>query len=445
MIFIMLYYTPWCKEYLWCGIYLLLVGLYFVGHHLTVSKELVLPSDYQYSLFGEAFYILRMIFPFVILYITKKLNVTYEKFIVCIQIISTIIGVVIIVGNLLHISLTSYYTPEMYTQLNFIEWFFEDVNQYSFEALTSKGWFFMANQISGLMMLLLPFNLYDFLKNRTKLSVVSVFSLSISMLLLGTRVATYGSIAMILLYLFLFVFFKLIKKESLEWRRIRGLIVLIILMVGLFVNSPIQNRIYSYGNVEIEEEPGIETDEKDHSDTVNEKYILAHYKDYKISEKYLFSIYPYYEDSEFWIKFMEEHQGEVQNNRQMQKALVHRIDELNGNIKEKLFGYSFTRFTSGGLYLEQDIAVHYYTVGIIGIIILLGPWFVSLILLGVKILQRIPSRFNFLNCTFLGAIATCIGCSWFSGHVLDELIVTLILGFVVGVSINIVGDNYEEN
>lgn len=424
---------PWKKEYIFYIVYFIFLGFYFIGHHLYATSDLALPTNYTYSLFGEAFYIIRMIFPFIVVYLSKTLNITYKRFIACIQIVSLTIGLVIIVSNLLHISLTSYYSSDMYNKLNFIEWFTVGTDDYLFEELTSKGWFFMANQISGLMLLMLPINLYDFLKNQTKLGIISTFSLSISMILLGTRVATFGALGMLIVFFILFIGFKIIKKESLQWKKLICYAILAGIMGVLFVGSPINNRVYSYGDVNVEEDDEKKWPTHDSSDdTEREKYILEHYKDFKISDKYIFSIYPYYEDSEFWYDFMETYTGAVQNNRQMQQLIVRRIAELNDTPQAKLFGYSYTRFTSGGLYLEQDFAVHYYTIGILGVVLLLGPWIFYLAKMGCVIVYNFKKKFTFLNCSLLGGIVACLGSAWFSGHIVDELIVTLILGFVVG-------------
>lgn len=427
---ITVYKIEWERKLIVYMLYFCGVGVYFILHHMVASGSLALPSSYQYSLIGEMFYVVRMIFPFVIVFFMRKARMSYEKFIFCIQIVSLTIGMVIIVGNLFHISLTSYYTEAMYNKLNFIEWFTVGIEDYTFEELTSKGWFFMANQIGALMLLLLPVNLYDFLKRQTKLGILSTFSLAISMILLGTRVATYGCLGMIIIYIVMFLFFKIVRKEELEWKRMLLYLIMTVCVVALFWKSPINNRIYSYGEVDTENVETLPHDTTD--DTDSEKYILDNYKDYKISDTYIFTIYPYDEDTEFWLDFMEEHKDEVLNNRQVQKLIVERIEELNGGSMNKLFGSSYTRFTSGGLYLEQDIIIHYYTIGILGILILLGPWLYYLLKCIYHVVKNMKYNFTFHNCTFLGAFVACVGCSVFSGHVMDELIITLFLGFIVG-------------
>lgn len=416
--------------------YAVIVMIYFIVHHIVVSKDMAMPSSYEYSFMSEFLYIARMVLPFLVLYLTLVVKITYKKFIFCIQIVSLIIGVVIVISNLMHVSLTSYYTAGKYNVLNFIEWFTCDIGQYTFEELTSKGWFFMANQIGALMLLLLPINLYDMLKRTTKMSIISSFLLAIAMILLGTRVAVYGAIGMLLVYVLLFLFFKLTKIEELMWKSGIALIILICVVGILFMNSPIQRRIYTYGEVNTEGIDSVmnESDYEDLDESQIEENVLEFYRDFKISDIYILKIYPYNEDLEFWSNFMEDYQGEVQNNRNMQNLITRRIAKLNNDFSNKLFGYSHSRFTNGGLYLEQDIVVHCYTLGIVGAFILLGPWFLCLGILLFKMFVGRKRKFTFLHCTLAGAIIACIGGSVFSGHVLDELIVTLILGFVVGFS-----------
>lgn len=435
------------KEHIFYAIYFVLLGIYFIIHHIVAKGDMEIPSTYRYSLFNELFYFLRMIFPFIIMYITRHIRITYQQFSNVLIMSSVIIGTVIVVSNLLHISLPSYANGGDYNKLNFIEWFTEDISQYGFEALTSKGWFYMGNQISGLIMLLVPFNIYECIRKPRLFSILSTLLLMISMILLGTRIATYGFLLVSLCMILSYLFFYFIKKDhSIPFKNLSVFSIIFICIMLLFVSSPIQNRVYSYGEVDSVEVPEDKSEYKESSDPSVEEFILQNYKNYKIEKSYIFGIYSYRYDPQFWVDFFKTNTKFVLNNRDMQRLISNHISNRNDDLKYKLSGFSFTRFTSGNLYLENDFFVHYYTIGIIGILLLLGPWLYYMFMGFVTMLKNYKERFNYFNVTLLLAMGACIGCSLFSGHIMDELIITLYLGFVCGFFIkNYKGMNHEKN
>ena len=87
---------------------------------------------------------------------------------------------------------------------------------------------------------------------------------------------------------------------------------------------------------------------------------------------------------------------------------------------------------NGYLYLENDFFVHYYTIGVLGTALLLGPWIALLIVMAIMMLSKYKDKFNLKNCTFFVSICICLGAACFSGHIVDELFITLFLGFICG-------------
>ena len=84
------------------------------------------------------------------------------------------------------------------------------------------------------------------------------------------------------------------------------------------------------------------------------------------------------------------------------------------------------------MYIENDFLVHYFSIGIFGIVFLLCPWFVIMLKGTYSLIKNKFKQFDFLTCTILFSMAICIGASFMSGHIMDELIVTLYLGFIGG-------------
>ena len=94
-----------------------------------------------------------------------------------------------------------------------------------------------------------------------------------------------------------------------------------------------------------------------------------------------------------------------------------------------MFGYSFSKFRSGGVYIEHDIVVHYATIGILGLLLLIGPYIAYLAYCVFEILKN---KFKFLNICLCMSVAIILLVSIITGHILDELLVTIYIGFILG-------------
>lgn len=422
------------KEHIFYCFYFLVFGIYMIIHHIIGSGPIEMPASYAYSIVTELFYFIRMVLPFVIMYAVKHANISYQTFINVILISSSIIGGVIVISNILHISTPSYAIGGTQNLYNIFEWFTVGIDADAFETYTSKGWFFMANQISGLMVLLLPLNIYDFIMKPKTLNTVSSLLLSISMLMLGTRVSAYGMIGIIAVMLVVALFFFFLHKK-IEKKNLLLYLVFTILIGGLFLNSPIHNRIYTYGEVE-DLEVDADIDEIVFSDDWKEMYVLENYDERKIQKVYIYQLYPFQFDVDFWYDFIKENTGEVIQNRELQTKITTRIASMNTSVVYDLFGYSFSRFRSGHMYIENDFVVHYYTIGIFGILLLLCPWIIVLLKGALHIVKEKFKYFDFKICSLLFSICICLGAALMSGHVLDELIVTLYIGFIAGYTLH---------
>ena len=409
------------KNFKYFILYFLILIVYFIIHHFIVnSNTLNLPNNYTYSLFSELFYIIRMIFPFILIYITCNSKIDEDRFLKVIQLVALIIGLSIFLMNTLHISLISYkISGGKYNMVNWLQWPSVIMKQYEYELTTSKGWFYMANQISGLMMLILPISLYGLFKKADKLSIFANLLLIISMIMLSTRVSGYGWILVLIYLVILLIINKFIlKRKDISYSNIKYLIVMLPLIIMLFFNSPILKRTYGYNLGNIDE---------------NSDNILDQYKEYGIQEMYILKIYPYTYDKEFWLDIfkLSRKQGVIEN-RQMESLISKRISIKNSSIKYKLFGYSFSKMRNAGLYVEHDLIAQYYTIGILGVILLIGPYFLIIIYSILLMFKKIKEKLNIKNVILLSSICIVLAISVFTGHILDELIVTLYMGFIIG-------------
>ena len=424
------------KKYKYLVLYGFILLIYTILHHnITSDNSMVIPDNYTYSLVSELFYIVRMLLPLAIIEFTRHSKIDQDKFLNVLVISSAIIGTIIFVGNTLCISYISY--GEGRTIINWIQWFFLDLQQYEFHDLTSKGWFYMANQVSGLGILLFPFTLFATIKKTTKLNVYSTIILIISMIMLGTRLASYGWILVIICFLIAVSLSKFIYKDKRTKTKYYKTILLISLIGLLFlINSPISRREYGYplGDLTtLKERPTIDMNDLE---SVNKAYMYIEesYRVFGIQETYIFERYNYKHDPGFWFNMFDiSVESGVIENREMQRLISNNIIKNNDNkLKYQLFGYSFSRMRNGEIYMEHDIIVQLFTMGYLGTLLLIGPYLLIVLIICYKVLKKMKRKIALFNITFLISICATIGSAILTGHILDELFVTIYIGFICG-------------
>jgi len=424
------------KNYKYLVLYAIALTIYTILHHNIASDtRMIVPENYTYSLVSELFYIVRMLLPLAVIEFTRNSNINQDKFLNVITISSAIIGTIIFIGNTFCISYISY--GEGKTIINWIQWFFTDLTKYEFTELTSKGWFYMANQVSGLTMLLLPFTLFATIKKTSKINIYATIILIISMIMLGTRLASYGWILVIICFVIAITLSKYIYKDK-RTKTSYYKTLLIITLVGLLflVNSPISRREYGYelGDLTtLKERPTIN---KDDIESLNKAYtyIEESYKVFGVQETYIYELYNYKHDPGFWFEIFDRSvESGVIENREMQRLISNNIIKNNNKkLKYQLFGYSFSRMRNGGIYMEHDIIVQMFTMGYLGTLLLIGPYLAIITIICIKVLKKMKRKIALFNITFLVSICATIGSAILTGHILDELFVTIYIGFICG-------------
>ena len=429
-----LFKTKYNKKYFWILGYLILVLVYLIMHVLNALQfNTSIGNHFSFSYITELFYFIRMFIPIILIYITYHSKLTEENFRKIIITVSLIFSLIIIITNILGIALTSYGGNNTISA-NIFSWFTN--NNYKFEQLASKGFFYMANQISGVLMLLLPINLYYAIKTLNKISIISSFCLSLAMIMLGTRIATYGWALVSFAIFIAWMFFAIIHKNKINATPRKALIysLITIILVLITINSPLNKRISDTDFANLENEnlsTEIKKKFKDiNTDEETKEFIKKYSVKYSIPLVYIENLYPYTEDSNFWIDTMKLPYSERGGNRNLENLITKRIYNLNNNKFDKYLGMGYSRFRNAEIYIEQDFVVHYYTIGIFGILLFIGPYFVvaSFAIIYMIINKRLRMRTTILCMSVYLTLAI----SYFSGHILDELIVTIILGFISG-------------
>lgn len=423
------------KEKVLICIYLAIICVYTLCHHLIAKDNLDIPINFSYSFMSECFYIIRMLLPLILVYITKSLDLTYDKFINVILYSAIIIGIVIIVGDTLLISYTSYGSTTNITAASWLAWIFGDVTKYSFAELTSKGWFYMANQVSGLALLLLPFCLNDLIKNINRKNILATFTLTFAMILLGTRTSSYGWIIVYGLLVIISILLNVVKLiRKLNYKALNVSMFFLTIFLFLLLVSPVKTREFISDKV-----PSLDVEEQ--VDDVSD-FIKLNYPKYGIQKIYIEDLYSYLYDSDFWLDVFDKSHDRVLDNREIETLISKRIISKNKGIKYDLFGYSFSRMRNGQIYIEKDFIAQRVTIGYIGILLLICP---LIFIIGYIIYRFIKlKKLNLDFITFLISMSAIYGSSLFTGHILDELFITLYIAFIIGYYLILVGDRNEK-
>ena len=430
------------------GIFIGIYALYSIFH--LYNGTLFNPNIYgfqSYSFSKEVFYLIRMICPLLLIFVTYEKDLEFKDIEKIIILVYFIFSFVMVITNIFGVALNSYTTG--FIKANIFEWFNPNTYQkYTYEYIASKGLFHMANQISGVMTAFLPLLVYIVLKNKFKLfNIITLFLSILGMMMLGTRIASLGMLMVIIASLIMYLFFKLIKKEK-KIFNINVILIIIFLVIGfsLYPYSPVANRVYASSNTEsvntkIKESGALE--ELDRlkgefsslkEDEIKEKEIefLTKYQDaYSFDELFFIDLYPYQEDPDFWFSLLDMDYHERCDHRQLKTLITKRVFERNNNKLDYLVGYSFSRPRNASIYMENDIYMHLFSIGILGIILFIFPYLGFAIYAFIQILKN-KEKFNYLNMTYLFSIALTYLIGLMSGNIFDEWIVTLFLGFITG-------------
>ena len=429
--------------------FIIIYTIYVIFHHINAisfNKELFMyPS---YSFIKEIFYIIRMIMPLLMIHISAHSNLSEDKIKKIIYTVITIFSLTIIITNFLGISLTSYASGNKIIKATFFDWFKSGIyEKYTYELMASKGLFHMANQISATLVALLVIELYYLFKDKitikkTILLIINIFA----MIMIGTRIASLGWLIVTIVMIIEYIYFCLKKELKFEINKVALLGVICIGFCILLPYSPVENRTYAK-NITIKidnsaKKRSVEERKQLCKNIISEtecnldkiKYIERYYKMYEFDKEYIINNYNFHEDADFWIKTFDMPFESRADHRKLKTLITKRIIELNENNWDYLFGISFTRLRNIRVYMENDIYVHLYTIGIFGILLFIMPY----LFIALKILMSMIKNKNikFIKCTYLTSIAIIFAAGMMSGNVFDEWIVTLFLGFICGLLLN---------
>ena len=425
-----LFKTKYNKKYLLFIPYFVLLLGYLIGHYANaLSFDNSIGGQLWFNWWTEGYYFARMAIPLLMIYLTYHSDIKTENFRKAIIVASLIFAFEIIITNVLKVSLTSYGGNKVIKD-NIFGWFTS--NKYWFKDLASKGFFNMANQISGILCMLFAINLYFAIKYARMIHLVTSTSLALSMIMIGTRVGTYGWILITAVLFIGWIFFAAIHKNKIgiSWKKCLIYVLVSGLLIGLTMHSPLVTKRKTFEQQIKKAQKAEKRNAVASKKSSLTKKLNSYNKKYSISLEYLKKIYPYVNDVEFWEDTIKLPYSVRGGNRNLENLITKRVYERNNNKLDKFLGMGYSRFRNAELYIEQDFKVHFYTLGLIGILLLLMPYF------GVAtyaLCWMLKNRALRMRTTVLcGSIYLTLVLSVYSGHLMDELLVTILLGFISG-------------
>lgn len=438
-------------------VYVGLVIIYCLFHHYTnINFVSLLPDGIQYSFIEEAFYIARFSFPIVIVYYMYAIGFNKDDFKKVICIYSFMVSLSIIFSNITLLSLSSY--VDKHITYSIFDWFTHSI---SYITATTRGFFYSSIVITNLL-LLTPYLFYlAFDENSPKYYVLIIMNM-LSLFMVGTKACTFGAIIIAVLSLAMSIFFYLYNKKHINLRYVVSVSIIIVFFAALYPFSPAKQRITLTNSIL----GGYETEDDNEDDTEEEVDTVQKYKEAMetlkqiedlpdgddktarllsffeentnylgFNHSFMTKYYPYQHDLDYWVDMsLNKSFAEKADNRYMEESLLKRVKEINNDRKDDFFGITYSR-TSKIFNLEKDFVYQYYSLGIVGVVLLLGP---LALLLGIAIFCILFNKdhFNFENCSLCLGLGLIYFVAYYSGNAIDNLGITITIGFVLGYLIN---------
>ena len=442
------------KTALLFGGYSVVFAIYFALHVANANKlqyELFLPNNYVFLLSDEIIYTLTLLLPLIYIWVFYRQEISeqaFKKVVVCLSVCTSL---PILISNLLVFGKSTY---QGYTIANIFSWFSLPFNNTTLHPrkYACKFFFEEGNTIGIIMFMILPIMYYFFYKSQNKKEKIVlgtlIFAQSISMIILSTRIATYGSALVPAAMLIAFVILVILKQE--KWQTSFAIFnVLMTLICGMIIpyGPAYQNQLIDatdYGFLK-EDDDKISGGKEIAREGENLVKYSKEWRDFYVYmfEDYSFLIgvtppvyykewYDYHHDPEFWVDLMLDYPLEERvNGRQIQTIFTHyKFDPLNPY--QKALGLGYGTFMRGSILLERDFAQQYFSYGFVGFILLMLPWFIIFVYIGIKLLLGFKKGYwNLFNVALMMALGIGYISAYTSGHTLDELSSSMVIALLI--------------
>ena len=405
-------------------IYLLITIIYSVLHLFFINNYLM----------EELLYIIKMFSNILLFYSVYLMNIDYKKSIKFIKIILWFICGSIVICNLFKLGYTSYSFNTI--KYNIFDWF-KNINDY-FEEFSSKGFFHLANQIVGVVLLFYPLIINE-VKEHKKIGDIFLLNIcSLAMLMIGNRSSSAGPLIILIFSFIFYLFLVWIKKEKLSFKYILILIFSMIFINVFLYNAPIVKRDKYYTDLDYSvsdsysevKDSGSVSDKKNIINLSTRDILL----DKNLNINFIDNYYPYEQDKEFWDNLVNL-DIDYKDSRLIEILITKRLVELDNNKFDKLFGIGYYKIIKV-CNIERDYVMQYYSVGILGILLFISFYFIILIKMLFKIFVNLDNKFNYLNIMLLCGISINLILAYLTGNILNAFSSTIPLSIMLGISYN---------
>ena len=430
-----LYSIKFSKKHQLLIVYAFIIIIYFALHHVnTLDFTSLVIGNFGYSIVEEFFYVIRMCIPIAMIYFVCNSNINYKIFNLCVLSITIFMSLLCVIANLSETAIGSY--SDGIIAGSIIDWFINK-GMYDYYDLASKGYFFHSI-VSTILVLLLPYIFYLYISTQKYRYLFLAIIQSAALFMFGTKATTYSVIIISIIMLIMYIFFSAIWKEFKFCIRI-----ILTLSITCLITVCVIEYTPAVARTSFDQEYQAEIDQEELENPLEVMYDFSqrdqvilffdnHNKNLSIQETILTERYSYRDDPEFWLELYESTApSQRMHNRFIQEEVLKRVYEINDNPYDKYFGISYSR-TSSIFNLEKDFLYQYYSMGMIGAVLLVGPYIIILILIIFKILFKYKGNMNLCNCSLvLGCGLTCC-LAYFSGNTLESLGITIVLGATYG-------------
>ena len=145
----------------------------------------------------------------------------------------------------------------------------------------------------------------------------------------------------------------------------------------------------------------------------------------------------------------EGYMKEAKNNdyRAIKSAILEDIYQRNQNSMDKYLGMGHTL---NYIYTEADYSYQLYSYGIVGFVLLIGPYFYILLYVLVQGLKNFKNMFTLESAMYFLAPVLGLGVAKFSGHIFENTMPLMVIGVVGGILLlhtrnQVAGSRKEEN
>ena len=429
------------KERKYLILYFTLLFIYIL-FHLWNANNFNVEFVKNYSTLKELLYFLKMSMNVLLLFIIYKLNMNKNKFYQIITISAFFISLSIIIANIFKIGYTSY--DFNLPSFNIFDWF--KITYIDFATASTKGYFHLTNQISAILILYLPILLLHLKENKKPFTFITIILLIISLFMLGTRISSYSTIIILIMSTIIYLITSLINDDF-KVKYFLSLFIFLIISLGLYNNCPLLSRNLYYDELfnvkEEEKEEYIETIDPTRplSDYSLEELKL-YLKNFNISDGFYNIYYPVQYDREFYENYVSMNTTKINDTRFLELNVIKRVKELNNNSLDTYLGLGYNRVINI-FNIESDYTMQYYSLGIIGLILVLGVNIFILIYMYFKTLFNLKRYLTYNNIMLIFSISYVLLSAYFTGNILNAISCNIPISFGLGYALGEINKKNE--